>query len=115
MVAMIVVLASAWLFLKNRPRYNVEENRQGLTMQEYLEHQGEHVSFADAIRLDSPFRDIFNYIIIIDRVSFQAGKYHSDHEDDGIWCVGKLEEARCYIFTNRTPPQELRSFYQYIE
>ena len=116
LIAIVVAFVIMWLFFKNNPTYVVKENKELFTMQEYLQKNGEVVSFADFVRSDAPWRNVFRWIVKIDRTGFNSEKYKLDHPENGIWCVGtRLEETRCYIFTNKTPPQELREFYRYIE
>src|SRR3990172_12453202 len=107
-----VVLSVTWLFFHNRPRYEVKENKERLTMQEYLQKNGEFVSFADLVRSDTPWKNVFRWIVKISRTGFNSEKYKLDHPENGIWCVGTRKEERgCYIFTNTVPPQELLQFY----
>lgn len=109
------VVSLAWLYFTSGPKMTVEKNTTGQTMQQRLEADGVHVSYADEPRLDEPFKKVFEWTIMLDGVNLNPHKYRADRPSDGIWIVGgKPEDERCYIFTNRAPPSSVKELMQYF-
>jgi|GEM_PF-1205842 len=109
------VVGLVWLYFTHGPKMTVEKNTARQTMQQRLEADGIYVNYANEPRLDEPFKNIFEWTIIIDGANLNPHKYRVDHPSDGIWIIGSTpEDERCYIFTNRTPPADIKELTEYF-
>lgn len=114
-IACIVLISLAGLFYTNSPGFVVKNNTARQTMQQILEADGAYVSYGNSPRSDAPFKDVFSYVIIMDKISFNIHKYKEAYPGDGVWIYGnKPGEEQIYIFTHRIPPSSIKELQQYI-